>query len=58
MVGGGRQIFMPLFIYQQAIGVQRWAFAAAASVVFALTVMAIVYAFNRFARVRLRGVDA
>lgn len=58
LVGGGRQIFMPLFIYQQAIGVQRWAFAAAASVVFALTVMAIVYAFNRFARARLRGVDA
>lgn len=58
LVGGGRQIFMPLFIYQQAIGVQRWAFAAAASAVFALTVMAIVYAFNRFARARLRGVDA
>lgn len=58
LVGGGRQIFMPLFIYQQALGVQRWAFAAAASVVFALTVMAVVYAFNRFARARLRGVDA
>ena len=58
LVGGGRQIFMPLFIYQQALGVQRWAFAAAASVVFALTVMAIVYAFNRFARKHLRGVDA
>jgi putative spermidine/putrescine transport system permease protein len=58
LVGGGRQIFMPLFIYQQALGVQRWAFAAAASIAFALTVMLIVYAFNRFARARLRGVDA
>lgn len=56
LVGGGRQIFMPLLIYQQAIGVQRWTFAAALSVVFAVTVMLIVFAVNRISRARLRGV--
>jgi len=58
LVGGGRQIFMPLLIYQQAIGVQRWTFAAALSVVFAVTVMLIVYAVNRVARTRMRGAHA
>lgn len=58
LVGGGRQLFMPLHIYQQAIGVQKWTFAAAVSVMFAITVMAIVYLVNRTARSRMRGVDA
>jgi putative spermidine/putrescine transport system permease protein len=56
LVGGGRQIFMPLLIYQQAIGVQRWTFAAALSVIFALAVMLLVYAVNQAFRARLRGV--
>jgi putative spermidine/putrescine transport system permease protein len=58
LVGGGRQLFMPLHIYQQAIGVQKWTFAAAISVMFAITVMLIVYAVNRISRSRMRGVDA
>lgn len=58
LVGGGRQLFMPLHIYQQAIGVQKWTFAAAISVMFAITVMLIVYAVNRTSRSRMRGVDA
>lgn len=58
LVGGGRQLFMPLHIYQQAIGVQKWTFAAAISVMFAITVMLIVYAVNRMSRSRMRGVDA
>lgn len=58
LVGGGRQLFMPLHIYQQAIGVQKWTFAAAISVMFAITVMLIVYAVNRTSRTRMRGVDA
>jgi putative spermidine/putrescine transport system permease protein len=58
LVGGGRQLFMPLHIYQQAIGVQKWTFAAAASVMFAITVMGIVYLVNRASRSRMRGVDA
>ena len=32
-VGGGRIVLMPLFIYQQSVGVQDWPFAAALSVV-------------------------
>lgn len=58
LVGGGRQLFMPLHIYQQAIGVQKWTFAAAVSVMFAITVMGIVYLVNRASRSRMRGVDA
>jgi len=58
LVGGGRQLFMPLHIYQQAIGVQKWTFAAAISVMFAITVMVIVYLVNRMSRNRMRGVDA
>lgn len=58
LVGGGRQLFMPLHIYQQAIGVQKWTFAAAVSVMFAITVMGVVYLVNRASRSRMRGVDA
>lgn len=58
LVGGGRQLFMPLHIYQQAIGVQKWTFAAAISVIFAIAVMGLVYLVNRAARERMRGVDA
>lgn len=58
LVGGGRQLFMPLHIYQQAIGVQKWTFAAAISVTFAIAVMGLVYLVNRAARERMRGVDA
>jgi putative spermidine/putrescine transport system permease protein len=58
LVGGGRQIFMPLLIYQQAIGVQKWNAAAALSIVFAISILAIVFAMNRYSRKYLRGMDA
>lgn len=58
LVGGGRQIFMPLLIYQQAIGVQKMNEAAALSVVFAVAIIVLVFLINRFSRRLLRGVDA
>jgi putative spermidine/putrescine transport system permease protein len=49
---------MPLLIYQQAIGLHRWSFAAAISMLFMISVVAIVYLVNHAARGRMRGVDA
>ena len=42
LIGGARLIYMPLHIYQQAVGANNWPFAAAMSVVFMLAVMIIV----------------
>jgi putative spermidine/putrescine transport system permease protein len=42
LIGGARLIYMPLHIYQQAIGANNWPFAAAISVVFMLAVLLIV----------------
>jgi len=42
LIGGARLIYMPLHIYQQAIGANNWPFAAAISVVFMLAVLVIV----------------
>src|SRR3954469_13324085 len=42
LVGGGRIILMPSYIYQQAVGVLDWPFASALSLVFTLAVIGIV----------------
>lgn len=42
LIGGARLIYMPLNIYQQAIGANNWPFAAAISVVFMVAVLVIV----------------
>ena len=58
LIGGGRIILMPSHIYQQAVGVQDWPFAAALSLVFTLAVTGIVFAIGALARRHVRGVDA
>lgn len=58
LVGGGRIVLMPLNIYQQAVGVQDWPFAAALSVVFTVSILAISFLLNAAAQRRMRGVDA
>ena len=50
LIGGARLVYMPLHIYQQAIGANNWSFAAAISVVFTLAVMIVIYALNRAGR--------
>jgi putative spermidine/putrescine transport system permease protein len=42
LIGGARLIYMPLHIYQQAIGANNWPFAAAISVIFMIAVLLIL----------------
>ena len=42
LIGGARLIYMPLDIYQQAVGANNWPFAAALSIIFMITVMIVV----------------
>lgn len=58
LVGGGRMILMPLYIYQQAMGVQEWPFAAALSLIFTVAVIGIVAGIGVLSRRFMRGVDA
>ena len=46
LIGGARLLYMPLFIYQQATGAQNWPLAGAASVVFMVSVLLVVYLLN------------
>ncbi|RVU14731.1 ABC transporter permease [Methylobacterium oryzihabitans] len=50
LIGGGQMLFMPGYIYQQAIALQNWPFAAAMSVVFLVAVLAVILAFNALGR--------
>ena len=50
LIGGARLIYMPLHIYQQAIGANNWPFAAAIAVVFMLAVLLIVGILGALAR--------
>ncbi|MDA9528695.1 ABC transporter permease [Bradyrhizobium sp. CCBAU 25338] len=58
LVGGGRIILMPSYIYQQAVGVQDWPFSASLSLIFTLAVTGIVFAIGALSRRYVRGVDA
>jgi putative spermidine/putrescine transport system permease protein len=42
LIGGARLVYMPLHIYQQAVGANNWPFAAAISVVFMVAVLIVV----------------
>ena len=42
LIGGARLIYMPLNIYQQAVGANNWPFAAALSIIFLIAVIAVV----------------
>jgi putative spermidine/putrescine transport system permease protein len=50
LIGGARLIYMPLHIYQQAVGANNWPFAAAISVVFMAAVLVIVGVLGAFGR--------
>ena len=50
LIGGARLLYMPLHIYQQAVGANNWPFAAAISVIFMVAVLAAVAVLNMAAR--------
>ncbi|MEI6117455.1 MAG: ABC transporter permease [Burkholderiales bacterium] len=50
LIGGARLIYMPLHIYQQAVGANNWPFAAAISVIFMVAVLLVVSALNAYGR--------
>src|SRR5450432_4544977 len=50
LIGGARLIYMPLDIYQQAVGANNWPFAAAISIIFMIAVMIIVAVLSLIAR--------
>jgi len=51
LIGGARLVYMPLHIYQQAVGANNWPFAAAISVIFMVAVLVIVYLLNLLTRI-------
>jgi putative spermidine/putrescine transport system permease protein len=51
LIGGARLVYMPLHIYQQAIGANNWPFAAAISVIFMFAVLCVVALLNMLTRV-------
>lgn len=54
LIGGARLVYMPLRIYQEAMGANDWPNAAAISIVFMVAVLAVVALLNLAAR-RHRG---
>ena len=50
LIGGARLIYMPLHIYQQAVGANNWPFAAAISVIFMIAVMGVVVGLDRLGK--------
>lgn len=50
LIGGARLIYMPLHIYQQAVGANNWPFAAAISVIFMVAVLVVVGLLNQVGR--------
>lgn len=49
LIGGARLLYMPLAIYQQAIGANNWEVAATLSIAFTITVVVIVYSMEYLA---------
>jgi putative spermidine/putrescine transport system permease protein len=55
LIGGGQMVLMPAYIYQQAISLSNWPFAAAISMIFLASVLLAVWAVNAAGRLA-RGV--
>lgn len=58
LIGGSRLLYMPMMIFQQAMDLQNWPFAAAVSVIFMVSVLLIVtvlVALSRSRAARLYG---
>lgn len=58
LIGGSRLLYMPAMIYQQAMDLQNWPFAAAVSVVFMASVLLVITVLMTFSRSRAMQVYA
>jgi putative spermidine/putrescine transport system permease protein len=58
LIGGARLVYVPFFMYQQALGAQDWPFAAAIAIVFMLAVLFIVFLLGLVARSRRAQIYA
>ncbi len=56
IIGGGRLIYMPKYVYDLAMGAQNWPFAAAAVMVLLATVLIAVTAFNLLGQTSQRRI--
>jgi putative spermidine/putrescine transport system permease protein len=45
LIGGGRLTYMPTHLYEQAVGLQNWPYAAAIAIVLLLAVLAVMSGF-------------
>lgn len=52
LIGGSRLLYMPALIFQQAMDLQNWPFAAAVSVIFTASVLLVVAALITLSRSR------
>jgi len=50
LVGGGQRVFLPLYLYQQALSLSNFQFAAAIAIIFLVAVLAVVAAFHALGR--------
>ncbi len=50
VIGGGRLIYMPLFVYQQATTLYNWPFAAAISVILVVAIALVAFGINHLGR--------
>jgi putative spermidine/putrescine transport system permease protein len=58
LIGSAQLLYMPLAIYQQALGANNWAFAAAMSIIFMAAVLIIVYFLNLAGRLSRGNIYA
>lgn len=58
LIGSAQLLYMPLAIYQQAIGANNWAFASAMSVIFMAAVLIVVYFLNLAGRLSRGNIYA
>ncbi len=58
LIGGARHLYMPLRIYQQAVGANNWPFAAALSIVFMVAVLGVALLLNLAASASSRHAQA
>lgn len=54
VIGGGRLLYMPMYIYQQAVSLLKFPFAAAISVILLTSVLAVVVIFSWLGQVYSR----